>query len=157
MSLLQCPRSRELPCFSMSPKQSIKGSRESCQVRTSEPVGTELTSLLPHSPGTSVHQFGSQAWPAPHCQGVNCTKCQEVSCAVLPRHGQGSALRRLQKVVAKGLCPLGSREGVNTSSASSESSPNAHCRHSTARGLSQSRCEVPAAHDGSDHILSSAG
>lgn len=55
---------------------------------------------------------------------------------------------------AKGLCPFGRREeGVNTSSASSESSPNAHCRLSTAKGLSQSRCEVPAAHAGSDHIL----
>lgn len=94
MSLVQCPRGRELPCLSSGPKQStvLQGSRESCQVRASEPAGTELKSLPPRSPGTSMHQLGSQAWPAPHCQGESCTKCQEVSCAVLPRHGQGTML-----------------------------------------------------------------
>lgn len=59
-----------------------------------------------------MHQLGSQAWPAPHCQGENCTKCQEVSCAVPPRHGQGTALRGLQKDSVpwvekeKGLIPI---------------------------------------------------
>lgn len=83
MSLVQCPRGRELPCLSSHPKQctALQDSRESCQVGASEPAGTELMSLPPCSPGTSMHQLGSQAWPAPHCQGENFSKCQEVSCA----------------------------------------------------------------------------
>lgn len=94
MSLVQCPRGRELPCLSRGPKQctALQESPASCQLGASELAGTELMSSPLRSPGTSMHQLGSQAWPAPHCQGENFTKCQEVSDAVLPKHVQGTTL-----------------------------------------------------------------
>lgn len=49
-------------------------------------------------------------------------------------------------------------EGLTPAAVPSESLPNVHCRRgSAAKGLSQSRCEAPAARTGSDHILSSTG
>lgn len=94
MSLVQCPRGRELPCLYRGPKQctALQESPASCQVGESEAAGIELMSLPLRSPGTGMHQLGSQAWPAPHCQGENFTKCQEVSDAVLPKHVQGTTL-----------------------------------------------------------------
>lgn len=131
MSLVQCPRGRELPCLCSSPKQCtvLQGSRESCQVGESEPAGTELTSLPPHSPGTSMHQLGSQAWPAPHCQGANRTKCQEVSCAVLPRHHTKlSSAGRGQKESLPWVGEEQPWKGLTPAVLPGESLPNAHCR-----------------------------
>lgn len=133
MSLVQCPKGRELPCLSSGPKQCtvLQGSRESCQVRASEAADTDLMSLPPHSPGTSVHQPGSQAWPAPHCQGESCTKRQEVSCAAQawPRHhSKLSSAGRGQKE----SLPWGGGEqlwkGLTPAVLPSESLPNACCR-----------------------------